>query len=150
MSETVTAIAYMDAQRVHFLDRLSANLRGAPVPGRDLAAWVAPLPTAALVEILLHPAERMREILFAARGAARLASRPVLDQDLSSGLLDRVPLHNTAQASFMVWVICRVAREYLDAGLAAEAQRALIAVTRSIHLWPTPIARRFEPQVEAV
>lgn len=146
----MTANAYMDALRVRFLERLAANLRGARVPGGDLTAWVAPLPTAALVEVLLRPAAETREILFAAVGAARLAGRPAIDQDLLFGALDHVPVGDTAEAALMAWASCRLAREYLDMGLAAEAQRALIAVTRSIHLWPTPIARRFEPRIEAL
>ncbi|APT31905.1 hypothetical protein MCBMB27_02614 [Methylobacterium phyllosphaerae] len=146
----MNAVAFVDTLRARFLERLAANLRGARVPGGDLAAWVAPLPTAALVEVLLHPAGQTREILFAAVGTVRLSGRPVLDQDFMFGALDHVPLSDTAQGALMAWASCRLAREFLDAGMAAEAQRALIAVTRSIHLWPTPIARRFEPRIEAL
>ncbi|QGY01508.1 hypothetical protein MMSR116_06010 [Methylobacterium mesophilicum SR1.6/6] len=147
MSESLSAVAFMDALRVRFIARLAENLRGARVPGGDLVAWVAPLPTAALVEVLLHPPVHTREILFAAVGTARLRGICAYDQDLFAGATTNVPLGDVAGAALRAWASCRLAREHLDAGFAAEAQRVLIAATRRIDLWPTPVARHFEPWI---
>ncbi len=68
----VTSVRLSDALRVRYLALLEHNLRGKTVPGGDVAAWVAPVPTAALVEILLHPPELTRALVFAAVGEARL------------------------------------------------------------------------------
>lgn len=147
MSDAVTAIAFMDALRVRFIARLTDNLRGARIPGGDLAAWVAPLPTAALVEILLCPREQTREILFAAVGTARLRGICAFDQDLFAGATTNVPINPTADAALMAWATCRLASQHIEAGLPAEAQRVLVAATRRIHLWPTPVAQHFEPWI---
>ena len=146
----MTSVRLSDALRLRYLALLEHNLRGRPVPGGDVTAWVAPVPTAALVEILLHPPELTRALVFTAVGEARLRTVTAYGQDLFSGALDNVPLSDTAQASLMAWAACRLAREQLDAGFAAEAQRVLMNATRLIHEWPTPIARRFEPRIEAL
>ena len=139
-----------DPVRDSFLAFLSGVLEGARVPGGSVAAWLTPVPTRVLAVTLIKPPQCAREILFAAVGLARLGQRSEIDQNLFEGSEANVPCGPTAFAALMAWATCRQARELLDLGFAAEAQRALLSATRVADRWPPAIAARFEPQISAL
>lgn len=146
----MSEVAFPAALRAAYLARIADNLRGVRAPGGDLAAWLAPLPTAALAEVLIHPPARTAEILFAAIGMWRTQANAGLPQNLFDGAPDNIPRGPTADAALRAWATCRLAQSHLACGLPGDAQRALYAAARHVHLWPTPIAQRFEPQIVAL
>lgn len=146
----MTEVAFPATLRSGYLARIADNLGGVRVPGGCLAAWLMPLPTAALAEVLIHPSARTAEILFAAIGMWRTQTNAGLPQNLFEGAPDNIPSSPTAEAALMAWAACRLAGESLHCGLAVEAQRTLHHAVGLIHLWPTPIAKRFEPHIVAL
>ena len=97
-----------------------------------------------------HPRQRTAEILFAEIGTWRTQANAGLDQNLFEGAPDNIPTGATAEAALMAWATCRLASEGLSRGFADEAQLSLTDGARLIHLWPTPIAQRFEPHIVAL
>lgn len=139
-----------DPLRASFLDRIAQALDKRRVPGGDLAAWLAHVPTSALAATIYRPDSLAREILFAAVGMARLEQRAGIGQNLFEGSTVNVPHGPMAEAALMAWAACRQARELIDFGFPAEAQRALLSATRLADRWPPPIAQRFESQITAL
>jgi len=146
----VTTSADLDPIRAGFLARLADKLDGARVPGGDVAAWLAPLPTAALAAATFLAPEAARAALFQAVGTARSHSVSSLDQNLYEGSPLNVPTSPLAGGALSAWAAVCLARDLLATGLALDAKRVVCGAIRKAGHWPDPILRRFGPQLAAL
>lgn len=146
----MSAAPDLDPIRSAFLARIADKLGRARVPGGDLAAWLAPLPTAALAAATYLAPEAARIALFRAVGMARSRGLPGLDQNLFEGSPVNVPASALAGGALNAWAAVCLARDLLTAGLAQDAKRVVCGAIRSAGRWPDPILRRFGPQLAAL
>lgn len=146
-----TSVAYPSSLRAAYVARVSANLRNARVPGGDVAAWVAPLPTGVLAEILLHPRARTLELTFGALTYLRGAAPAVhAHAAIEASAQDNLARGYFAETVRLAWGTLTGAREALDLGAPEVALRILLGLTRLLPDLPVAVARRFEPRIEAL
>lgn len=141
--------AYPESVRATYLTRIAIMLGGLRVPGGDVAAWLAPVHTAALAQILLWPSHRIAELLFVATGRARLAARGPTDpvQDFYAGDRTNVASGLSAECAVMVWATLRLARLDCAIGNVDAARDELRDLTRRLQAWAPALAPRFAPRI---
>lgn len=142
-------IAKPDPAREGCLDAIGHRMRGRRLPGGSVDAWLAPLATPAIAEILLTAAcRRWPELLFAAVGLARGADRIDPAQDLYAGSRARIVQTEAAEAAMVGWASCLHARFALAAGDSDEALWALRLARRAED--PAWIGARFAARLDAL
>lgn len=138
---TVVPLAETSPEREACLDAIGARMAKRFVPGGTVDAWLAPLPTSRLAEIVATPCVGWPERLNAELGRARLAAAGDRRDDMAAADPAHVAHSPYATGAVLAWASVSLARHCLAAGRPTQAMHCLRRFF--------PLAAGLPPEIEA-
>lgn len=150
--DPVRLLEQLEAERPALLATVATRLDGFRIPGGDVAAWLAGVPSVLIAGCLDGDRATAARRLFHLVGRVGTAGRPDLVDGLLDDSLTNVPCGATAGAALQAWAGCLIARLHLEAGNPEAARRSLrtFAVTLAgLRLTPAA-ARHFDARLRSL
>lgn len=147
--DPVRLLERLEAERPALLATVAARLDGFRIPGGDVAAWLAGIPSILIAGCLDRDRADVARRLFHLVGRVGTAGRPALDACVLDGNLTNVPCGEAAGAALQAWAGCLMGRLQLEAGDPAAAVRTLRVHAFTLADLPLPadVAERFTAQL---